>query len=126
MALHDAGKALWTRTELKPSDVDIAGIYDGFTYLTMLYLRGLGFCGIGESGAFIEGGSRISRDGELPLNTNGGQLSEGRMHAYGFIHENILQMRGDAGERQLKKRPEVAVCAAGGGPICGCFLLVRE
>ena len=61
--------------------------YDGFSFLTMSWLEALGFCGVGESGPFIEGGERIARDGVLPLNTHGGQLSAGRLHGYGFLHE---------------------------------------
>ena len=59
----------------------------------------------------------------LPLNTYGGQLSAGRMHGYWLVHEACLQLRGQAGDRQLAKRPEVAAAAAGGGPIAGCMLL---
>ena len=87
------------------------------------WLEALGFCGKGESGPFIEGGERIARDGELPLNTHGGQLSAGRLHGYGFLHEACVQLWGEAGDRQVGRYPEVAVAAAGGGPIAGCLLL---
>ena len=94
---------LWTRTDLTPADVDVAELYDGFSFLTMTWLEALGFCGKGESGPFVEGGSRIALDGELPVNTHGGQLSAGRLHGFGFIHEAVTQMRGEAGERQVPK-----------------------
>jgi acetyl-CoA acetyltransferase len=122
MSMHDAAKMMWSRTDLKPKDVDTAHLYDGFTYLTMLWLEALGFCGEGESGAFIEGGSRIAIDGELSLNTNGGQLSEGRMHGFGHLHEAVLQLRGQAGERQVKKA-DVSVVGNGGGSLGGAVLL---
>ncbi len=122
-ASHDAGARLWERTDLRPSDVDVAELYDGFTYLALLWLEALGFCGRGESGAFVDGGTRIARDGELPLNTHGGQLSAGRLHGYGFLHEAVVQLRGDGGPRQVPKRPEVAAVSNGGGPIAGCLLL---
>lgn len=125
MALNDAANAMWNRTDLKPKDVDTAHLYDGFTWLTMLWLEALGFCGPGESGAFIEGGKRISRDGELPLNTNGGQLSEGRMHGLGFVHEAVLQLRGTAGARQVAD-VKVSVIGAGGGSLGGAMLLRQE
>ena len=57
MAARDAGAQLWTRTDLTPADVDIAELYDGFSFLTMTWLEALGFCGKGESGPFIEGGA---------------------------------------------------------------------
>ena len=93
----DAAAQMWSRTALTPADVDLAEIYDGFSYLTMLWLEALGLCGMGESGPFVEGGDRIARDGPLPLNTAGGQLSGGRLHGYGFLHEACVQLRGRAG-----------------------------
>ena len=126
MAARDAGAHLWERTDLKPSDVDVAELYDGFSFLTMTWLEALGFCGKGESGPFIEGGHRIARDGDLPLNTHGGQLSAGRLHGFGFIHEACLQLRGAAGERQVTHKPvEIAAVGNGGGPIAGALLLSR-
>ena len=123
MALRDASAMLWERTDLTPADVDVAELYDGFSFITLCWLEALGFCGHGEGGPFLEGGSRIARDGEIPLNTHGGQLSAGRLHGYGFFHEACLQLWGEAGERQVPSQPEVAVAAAGGGPLAGCFLL---
>ena len=78
------------------ADVDIAELYDGFTFLTLAWLEALGFCGTGESGPFVEGGTRIALGGDLPLNTYGGQLSAGRMHGYWVLHEACLQLRGEA------------------------------
>jgi len=131
MSARDAGAHLWTRTDLTPADVDIAELYDGFSFLAMTWLEALGFCGKGESGPFIEGGDRIALDGELPLNTHGGQLSAGRLHGFGFIHEACLQLRGEAGDRQVRTKRsggqvEVAAVANGGGPIAGAMLLTRD
>jgi acetyl-CoA acetyltransferase len=123
MAARDAAASMWERTELTPDDVDIAELYDGFSILTMVWLEELGFCGKGESGPFVEGGANIALDGKIPLNTSGGQLSAGRLHGFGFLHEAVLQMRGEGGERQVPRRPEVAVVANGGGPIAGSLLL---
>ena len=123
MACRDAAAMLWERTDLTPADVDIAELYDGFSFIALAWLEALGFCGHGEGGPFVEGGTRIARDGELPLNTHGGQLSAGRLHGYGFLHEACLQLWGEAGARQVPGGPEVAVAAAGGGPLAGCLLL---
>ena len=125
MALRDAGPMLWSRTDLRPSDVDVAELYDGFAFISMAWLEALGFCGKGESGPFIEGGKRIALDGEIPLNTSGGQLSAGRLHGYGFLHEACVQLWGEGGERQVQN-PQVAVAAAGGGPLAGCILLTSR
>lgn len=125
MAARDAGAQLWTRTDLTPADVDVAELYDGFSFLTLCWLESLGFCAKGEGGPFVEGGERIALDGELPLNTNGGQLSAGRLHGFGFIHEACLQLRHEAGDRQVDGA-EVAAVANGGGPIAGAMLLTRH
>lgn len=123
MAATDAAADMWSKTTLKPADVDLAELYDGFSFLTLAWLEALGFCAVGESGPFVEGGQRIGPDGMLPLNTYGGQLSAGRMHGYWVLHEACQQLRGRAGPTALRKRPEVAVVSAGGGPIAGCVLL---
>ncbi len=123
MAMSDAATQMWSRTDLKPADLDVAELYDGFTFLTVAWLEALGICGDGEGGPFVEGGARIARDGELPLNTYGGQLSAGRMHGYWALHEGCLQLRGDAGDRQLPDRAQVGVVSVGGGPVAGCMLL---
>jgi len=125
MALRDAAAMLWQRTDLTPADVDVAELYDGFSFIALCWLEALGFCGKGEGGPFVEGGTRIAPDGEIPLNTHGGQLSAGRLHGYGFLHEACLQLWGDGGERQVAGDPQVAVAAAGGGPLAGCLLLTR-
>jgi acetyl-CoA acetyltransferase len=126
MAMHDAAAMMWRRTDLKPQDVDTAHIYDGFSWLTLSWLEALGFCAEGESGAFVEGGRRIALDGELPINTNGGQLSEGRMHGLGHLHEAVLQLRGQAGPRQVSKEVRVSLVANGGGSVGGSMLLRRS
>jgi acetyl-CoA acetyltransferase len=113
---------MWGRTELSPSDVDVAGVYDGFSILTMLWLEALGFCSQGESGPFVEGGDRIALGGELPINTNGGQLSGGRLHGLGFVHEMCLQLRKEAGARQVP-RAQIAAVSVGALPYVGCMLL---
>jgi acetyl-CoA acetyltransferase len=124
MTMRDSATSLWARTDLTADDVDTAQLYDGFSWLTMAWLEALGFCGRGEGGPFVEGGKRIGLGGTLPLNTWGGQLSSGRLHGFGFLHEGVLQLRGDAGARQVQGA-EVAMVAAGGGPECGCLLLTK-
>ena len=126
MAAMDAGPAMWARTDLKPADVDVAQLYDGFSIFVPMWLEALGFCGRGEGGAFIEGGERIARGGALPVNTAGGQLSAGRLHGFGLLHEACQQLWGRAGACQVPNAPEVAVVGLGGGPIAASMLLTRQ
>jgi acetyl-CoA acetyltransferase/uncharacterized OB-fold protein len=116
---------LWTRTSLRPADVDVALVYDGFTFNAISWIEALGFCGIGEAKDWLEGGRRIRLDGELPVNPHGGQLSEGRTHGYGFIYEAMAQLREEAGARQVRDA-KTAVVTSGGGTPSGVLLLRRD
>ena len=126
MASYVTGPELWKHTDYRPSDVDTAQLYDGFSFLTLTWLEALGFCEVGEGGRFIEGGSRIALDGELPLNTFGGQIGAGRLHGFGFAHEAVVQLRGKGEARQIPGDPKVAVCTSGGGPLATALLLARD
>jgi acetyl-CoA acetyltransferase len=122
---YGAAEAMWARTDLRPADVDVAQLYDGFMIESVWWLEAMGFCGPGEAGAFVEGGARIALDGDLPLNTWGGQLSGGRLHAaFGHTAEAVRQLRGEAGDRQVA---EAEVCAVTnvGGFEAGASLLTR-
>lgn len=74
-------------------------------------------------GDFLGDGERISMSGSLPINTSGGQLSGGRLHGMGFLHEACIQMWGEGGDRQAPKTPEVVAVGVGGGPVAGSMLL---
>ena len=88
-------------------------------------MEGLGFCGIGEAKDFLDGGQNIARDGVIPLNTHGGQLSHGRTHGMGLIHEAVTQLRGEAGARQVANA-RTAVTSSGGLTPSGVMLLRRD
>lgn len=117
---------MWSRTDLKPADVDIAELYDGFSFHTLNWLENFGFCDRYEAKDFIEGGRRIALEGELPVNTGGGALSGGRLHAYGAVWEGCMQLWGRGGARQVKGDPQVVATSTAGGPLAGAMLLVRE
>ncbi len=122
---HSLGPAahLWTRTSMTPDDVDVALLYDGFSFNCLSWLEGLGFCQIGEAKDFLEGGRNIAREGGVvALNPHGGQLSAGRTHGMGFVHEAVVQLRGDAGARQVPDA-QVAVVTSGGLTPAGVILL---
>ena len=116
---------LWSRTSLRPDDVDVALVYDGFTFNAVSWLEALGFCGLGEAKDWIDGGRRIALEGDVPVNPHGGQLSEGRTHGFGFLYEAVAQLRHDAGERQVAGAT-TAVVTTGGGTPSGVLLLRRH
>jgi len=117
-----AARHLWTRTDLTPDDMQFAQLYDGFSFNCLTWLESLGFCGTGEAKDFVDGGVNISLGGKLPLNTHGGQLSAGRLHGYGFLHEAVLQLRGQAEGRQVENA-QVGVVSNGGGTPGGAMIL---
>lgn len=122
---YGAARAMWARTDLGPGDVDVAELYDGFTIEAVWWLEAMGFCATGEAGAFVDGGTRIALGGELPLNTWGGQLSGGRLHAaFGHTAEAVRQLRGEAADRQVAGA-EVAAVTNAGGIEAGAALLTR-
>jgi acetyl-CoA acetyltransferase len=94
-------------------DIDIAEIYDCFTYTVLVTLEDYGFCKKGEGGPFVENG-RIEIGGELPINTSGGLLSQGHLEGMNHITEAVRQLRGDCGQRQVKNA-EVAIVSGNGG-----------
>ncbi len=107
-------RKLWDSTGLRPTDMDAAELYDGFNPSTLYWLEAAGFCKEGEGGSFVQDG-RIAIEGELPVNTFGGSLSEGRMHGMGHIAEAVRQVTGRAERRQIAGAE--AVCAIDGSPM---------
>ncbi|MFN4135103.1 MAG: thiolase family protein [Novosphingobium meiothermophilum] len=123
---YPTGRDLWRNTDYTRDDVDLVQFYDGFAFQPITWLEGLGFCEVGEGHRFIEGGTRIALDGELPMNTGGGQLGWGRLHGFGFAYEAVVQLRGEGGARQVQGDPRVAVATSGGGPMAAALLLARD
>jgi acetyl-CoA acetyltransferase len=114
---------LWRSAGLGPSDVDVAEIYDCFTYSVLMQLEGLGFCAEGEGGPFVASGA-LRRDGALPTNTHGGLLSEAYIHGFNHVYEAVEQLRGTAGARQVAGA-RVALTTAG-AMTCGSAMLLRN
>lgn len=113
---------LWEQASVGPADVDIAQLYDGFTYMTLTWLEALGFCKPGEAGQWIEKGKTIGPGGKLPVNTHGGHLAEGRLHGMSAVTEAVLQLRGSCDLRQVPGA-EVAAIANSHGAQCGAMIL---
>ena len=107
---------------MNTSDVDLALLYDGFTFNVVSWLEALGFCGPGQAQDYIGDGRLFDVDGELPLNPHGGHLSAGRSNGWGHLVEAIFQLRRDAGIRQVKDA-SVAVVSCGGSIPANAMLL---
>lgn len=112
-----SGEAAFRMAGLKPKDIDFAEIYDAFTSVVLMELEDLGFCKKGEAGKLAEEEGRLEIGGELPINTHGGKLScahPGISGGFLDITEAVRQLRGEAGERQVKNA-EIGLVHAQGG-----------
>ncbi|MFE2705830.1 thiolase C-terminal domain-containing protein [Streptomyces mirabilis] len=124
-----SGRLAFERAGVRPDEIDVAELYDAFTYMTLVTLEDLGFCAKGEGGQFVEKG-RLTVGGELPVNTDGGGLSAQHpgMRGLFLLVEAVRQLRGEAGERQVRKTggrlPEVAVASGTGGWFCSSGTVV--
>lgn len=111
-----AADRAWAMSGVKPSEVDLASLYDCYTITVLLTIEDAGFCPKGEGGKFVEA-HNLTYKGDFPMNTHGGQLSFGQSGLAGgmsHITEAYLQMTGRAGDRQLKRCDTVFVNGNGG------------
>lgn len=103
-ALEMAGKKAYQMAGITDpfNQIDVAEVYDAFSYMELMWYEGLGFCGQGEGGKLIESG-KTEMGGELPVNPSGGVLSAHSVQVAGLarIAEAVLQLRGEAGKRQV-------------------------
>ena len=111
---------LYAMAGLTPQDIDVAQIYDCYTYTVLTMLEDYGFCEKGEGGSFVEGG-RIEIGGELPVNTHGGHLGEAYIHGFTHIVEGVKQMRGTS-TAQVEDAETTLVASAVPGPTSALIL----
>jgi acetyl-CoA acetyltransferase len=117
-------KELFQVCGMAPSDIDLAYLYDAYSFLVPAQLEDFGFCSRGEAIPFIEQGETLA-NGSLPVNTNGGMLNEGYVHGLNNVIEAVLQLRGDQGERQVS-RSNTALCSGFGGRYGSAAILLSD
>ncbi|GAA4329342.1 thiolase family protein [Pigmentiphaga soli] len=111
--MKDTARRLRAATGFGCRDIDALYIQDAHAAVVPATLENYGFCAPGEALDFIQDG-RIEIGGELPVNSNGGQLSEGYMVGWLHHHELFHQLRGECGERQIENCNVAQFCATGG------------
>lgn len=115
------GRELYRRAGLAPAEIDVAQLYDCFTITVLLQLEDYGFCAPGEGGAFASSGA-IDMVGSIPINTAGGNLSEGYIHGMNHILEGVRQMRGQS----TSQVPAAQTClVTSGAPTMTSAMILR-
>lgn len=118
------GAQLWKKSGLSPADIDVAILYDHFGPAVLMQLESLGFCQPGEAGDLVADGG-IALDGQIPLNTHGGQTGEAYIHGFNGIAEAVRQLRGEA-VNQVTGATRALVTAASHVPTSGMILEVER
>jgi acetyl-CoA acetyltransferase len=113
---------LWEMAGIGPSDIDVAQLYDCYSYTVLAQLEDYGFCKKGEGGPFVEGG-RIEIGGDLPINTHGGHLGEAYIHGFTHVLEGVRQVRGTS-TAQVEGAETAFV--SGGTPSATSALVLRK
>lgn len=113
---------LWEMAGITPDDIDVAQLYDCYSYTVLAQLEDYGFCEKGEGGPFVENG-RIEIDGALPVNTHGGHLGEAYVHGFTHVLEGVRQMRGTS-TAQVEGAQTCFV--SGGTPSATSALILRK
>ncbi len=112
---------LYAKAGLKPSDIDVALLYDHFTAMVVMQLEDYGFCAKGEGGPFVESGA-IRINGSLPVNPHGGQLSEAYIIGMTHIVEGVEQLRGNAINQVEDARFALVTGGPASIPVSGLIL----
>jgi acetyl-CoA acetyltransferase len=115
---------LWAASGMTARNVDLAQLYDAYTWVVLRQLEDFGFAARGEAGEFMRSGAG-AYTGSLPVNTNGGLLSEGYIHGLNNVVEAVVQLRHEAGERQVADA-SVALCTGFSGSFGSAALLARQ
>jgi acetyl-CoA acetyltransferase len=125
---RDTAAQAWEHAGLGPEDVDLALVHDAFANEELEYYELMGFCAEGEGEKLVEEGeTRLG--GRIPFNTDGGLIARG--HPGGptglaQIHELVVQLRGQAGPRQVEGARTGVAQLVGGGSVCTISVLQKD
>lgn len=119
-------KPLYEAAGVTPADIQVASIYDCFSWVVLRQLEAYGLAPKGEVGDFVAAGN-LKMDGKLPTNTAGGMLSEGYTHGMNNVLEIVRQVRGEyeGTDRQVKNH-EIGICTGWAGPDLAGAMIIRK
>jgi acetyl-CoA acetyltransferase len=116
---------LYREAGIGPEDIDVAQVYENFTGQVVMALEDFGFCARGEGGPFVASGAIDWPDGDLPINTSGGNLAEGYMHGLSLVIEGVRQLRGTS-TSQVEGAAHGLVVSGPGAPPSSALVLSRD
>ena len=122
--LAGIARDLYDRAGVGPADIDVAQLYENFTGQVLMTIEDFGFCGKGEGGPFVEGGTLEWPHGDLPVNTAGGNLAEAYIHGLSLVNEGVRQLRGES-TAQVEGAEHCLVVAGPSAPPSSALILRR-
>jgi len=123
--LVETARDLWARAGIGPSEIDVAQLYENFTGQVLMTIEDFGFCKKGEGGPFVESGALDWPNGQLPINTAGGNLAEAYIHGLSLVHEGVRQLRGES-TSQVADAEHCLVVAGPSAPPSSALILRRD
>ena len=123
--MRSVGAHLWNTTGVKPADIDVAQFYENFTGTTLMAIADIGFCEPGDVEGFVADGNLQWPNGNLPLNTSGGNLAEAYIHGFQLINEAVRQVRGQSTAQVADVELSLSV-AGPGTPPSSAVLFSKE